>query len=374
MKSARFFLALACVLTGLFACPNRTRSRNGDSTNQEPRPCQHFMQTRQKTNAPCDDRFSPIAWTDCQEDSFFPDTPIERWKHASTSRLIVAQGAPDHRGLDTIVNPGQEQRLIGKFVYGIAHKDLEDEKVEIWIEIACRDWWLFGSTYTTKDGQLGTVDGIADDGGRIFFTIPEARRLPVGSYRVKMLVKGDHSEADAWLHVWEKGTQVVVSDIDGTITTSENDGLWTVFDPSSPIPREGANTTFCAYASKGYRLIFLTARPEFTTNGTRRWFSENGFPAGVFQLSPSNKGELGSGAQAYKTNHLRSLVEQRGIAIEWAYGNKGSDLDTYLGVGVPHERIRLIAGEYSGELKGAKMIESYVSESERVACLPPVAP
>lgn len=320
----------------------------------------------------CDERPSPIAWLPCSSDSFFPDTPTEPWKRATTRRLVVTQGAPKHRGLDTIVNPGQAQHLVGKFAYGPANKDLEGEKVEVWIEVACRDWRLFGTAITTQDGQRGTVNGVEDDGGRAFFTIPESRRLPVGSYRVRMLVKGDHSEANFWLHVWEKGTRIVVSDIDGTITTSENDGLWTVFDPASPTPRDGASATFRAHAAKGLRIVYLTARPEFTAEGTRRWFSSNGFPPGVFHLSPSNKGELGSGAQAYKTAYLTSLVDELGLIVEWAYGNKESDLDAYLTAGVRPERIRLVAGEYAGDLKGAVRLESYVPESERVACLPPM--
>ncbi len=329
-------------------------------------------QARTGAQCPCDARPSPAAWKPCSGESFFPDTPTEPWQRATTQRLVVAQGAPDHRGLDAIVNPGAPQRLVGKFTYGIANKDLEGEKVEVWIEVACGDWRLFGTAITTEDGQKGTVDGVEDDGGRAFFTIPEARRLPAGSYRVKMLVKGDHSEANFWLHVWDKGTRIVVSDIDGTITESENDGLWTVFDPDSPTPRQGASATFRAHAAKGLYIVYLTARPEFATNGTRRWFAANGFPPGAFHLSPSNKGELGSGAQAYKAAYLQSLVQRLGLTVEWAYGNKESDLDAYRAAGVRPERIRLVAGEYSGDLKGATRLESYVPESQWAACLPPI--
>ncbi|MDR0966995.1 MAG: hypothetical protein LBM75_10965 [Myxococcales bacterium] len=324
-------------------------------------------------DAACDQRPSPIEWRPCPDTAFSPDTPKESWRHIG-SELVTLLGSPKHRGIDTIVNPGQDQLLIGKFVYGLFDQDLEDEKVEVWIEVRCRDWRLFGTTQTTRDGLFDTVGGIEDDGGRVFFTIPTEKRLPPGSYRVKMLVKGDHSEANLWLHVWERGTRVVVSDIDGTITTSENDGLWTVFAPNSPTPRVGAAATFRAYAAKGYRLLFVTARPEFATEGTRQWFADNGFPTdGVaFHLSPSDSGELGAGAQAYKTAYLQALTQAHGLDIAWAYGNKASDLAAYLAAGVRPEGIRLVVGEYTGDLEGATMIESYIPESERAACLPPL--
>jgi phosphatidate phosphatase PAH1 len=320
----------------------------------------------------CDRRPSPTEWIPCRGDGFVPDSPTEEWRQTTTSLFVVTQGAPRHRGIDAIVNPGQEQILIGKFAYGRADKDLKDEKVEIWIEVACGSWARIGVDYTSDEGDHGTVGGVEDDGGRIFFTIPEDRRLPVGSYRVKMLVKGDHSEANFWLHVWEPGMRVVVSDIDGTITTRENDGLWTVFDPMSPTAREGANDTFRIYAAKGYRVIFLTARPDFITEGTRSWFDRNSFPVGVFHLSQRTIGEHGADAQAYKTAYLESLVENHGVVVEWAYGNKETDLDAYLAVGVVPDHIQLVAGEYTGDLRGSTMIDSYVPESERVACLPPV--
>jgi phosphatidate phosphatase PAH1 len=318
----------------------------------------------------CDRRTSSEQWHPCRGDGFVPDTPTEAWRHTTTSIFVVTQGAARHRGIDTIVNPGQDPVLIGKFAYGIFDKDLVDERVEIWIEESCGNWVRHGEAFTSDDGQNATVNGVEDDGGRVFFQ--PTRRLPVGSYRVKMLVKGDHSEANFWLHVLERGTRAVVSDIDGTITTRETDGAWTALDPSSPTPRDGAADVFRVYAAKGYRVVFLTARPEFLTNGTRTWFSDHSFPEAVFHLSQSNFGESGAQAQAYKAGFLSSIVEGQGITIDWAYGNKETDLDAYLGTGVQADHIRLVAGEYSGDLKGSVMIDGYVPEIDRVACLPPV--
>lgn len=320
----------------------------------------------------CDLSASPTRWIPCADGSFLPDTPTEDWQHTSTGLLVVTQGAARHRGVDTIVNPGQEQVLIGKFAYGPLDKDLKDERVEVWVETNCGLWARFATVSTSEEGQHGTINGVEDDGGRVFFRVPAADALPLGSYRVKMLVKGDHSSADFWLHVWQPGTRVVVSDIDGTITTNENDGLWTAFDPSAPTPREAASDTFRIYASKGYRVVFLTARPEFTTPGTRRWFSDNGFPEGVFHLSQADIGEHGAEAQVYKSNYLSSLARNAGVVIEWAYGNKETDLDTYLLVGAAPDHLQLVAGEYSGDLKGANQIQGYVTEAARVTCLPPI--
>jgi hypothetical protein len=316
----------------------------------------------------CDSRTVPPGGG-CADDRFSPDSATEEWQHLS-SAIIATLGSPNHRCLDLVYNPGQEQLLIGKFTYGFYDKDLKDEKVEIWIRVTCGQWVKFGSFFTSEEGEYGSVAGVEDDGGRVFFTIPQSMALGPGAYPVKMLVKGDHSEANCHLHVWRPGMHAVVSDIDGTITTSESDGLWTAFDPSSPEPHPSAPEAFGAYASKGYQIVYLTARPEFLTNGTRAWFTARGFPAGIFHLSETSLGEHGSAASDYKAAYLQTLTRDRAVHLDWAYGNRGTDLDAYLRAGIQPSRIYLFA--YDGDLRGANRFDDYALEAARVRCLSPV--
>jgi len=261
--------------------------------------------------------------------------------------------------------------LIAKFAYGVFDDDLKDELVDIWLQTACGAWTSFGSVLTSEEGEYGTVNGVADDGGRIFFSIPEADRLGVGAYRVRMLVEGDLSEANFWLFVWPAGVHAVLSDIDGTITTQETDGVWSVFDPSSPTVRPLAVETFAAYAAKGYRVIYLTARPDYLSVGTHAWFDANGLPAGVFHLSVSDFGELGAAATDYKAGYLTSIMTGAGVQIDWVYGNKDTDLAAYLEAGIDPSHIEILPGDFTGDPQGATLLAGYDDEVTRVSCLAP---
>lgn len=285
----------------------------------------------------------------------------------------MIQGSANHRGIDTIVNPGDEQVLIAKFAYGTFDADLVHEKVEVWVERVCGTWSKLGTTWTSDDGDYPTTDGVEDDGGRVFFHVAAADVLPAGSYRVKMLVKGDHSEANAWLRVWPKQTQAVVTDIDGTMTMQETDGAWSWLDSNLPVAQPGAAELMQAYYAKGYRLIYLTARPERLTNGTRQWFLDNGFPPGTFHLSQSNVGELGDAAYDYKQAYLTELANAKGVLFAAAVGNKDTDLDAYLDSGIDPAAVTLVAGQYDGDLKGATMVEDYIASAQVVGCSTPIS-
>jgi hypothetical protein len=272
-----------------------------------------------------------------------------------------------------VVNPGQEQWLVAKFAYGPADKDLVDEDVEVWVRAACGSWAKLATVATSDDGSVTPPPGYVDDGGRVFYAVPADLRLGVGSHQVRMLVKGDHSQARFWLHVWPPGTHAVVTDTDGTITTSETDGLWTAFNPDSAQPRPHAAEMLHAYASKGYRVLYLTARPEFLTEATRGWYADRGFPWGVVHLSQTDFGVQSAAAAAYKGAYLTALAQQQGVVVDWAYGNKESDLQAYTGAGIPPSHVFLFAGEYQGPLDGAHRLESYAPERDRARCLPVVA-
>jgi len=244
---------------------------------------------------------------------------------------------------------------------------LVHEAIDVYVERSCGTWEFLGEASTTNDGDHGSDD----DGGRVYFRVPASKKLTLGDYRVKMVVKGDHTEANLWAHVWPEGTPLVVSDIDGTITTKEWDGLITFFDSNYPDPRDGAQELFSAYHAKGYRVVYLTARPEPMTADTRDWFTDNLFPEGVFRLSLTDIGEHGDNARAFKQAYLQTLVA-KGFELKAVYGNKGTDLDAYLRAGAAPASITLVSGQYSGELKGARMVDGWLQEAVNVGCATPL--
>ncbi len=302
---------------------------------------------------------------------FVPDSDAEGFERLTTRFFTVLQGDANHRGMDAVVNPGDEQILIARFAYGAFDADLVHEKVEVWVERVCGNWEKIGTVWTSDNAELPETEGVTDHGGSIFFHVPANLALDVGDHRVKMLVKGDNSEANLTLHVWPKGKQVVVSDIDGTMTTRETDGAWTWLDGNSPARQEGSAEMMSAYFAKGYQVIFLTARPEHLTNKTRQWFADHGFPPATFHLSESTFGETGTAAHDYKLEYLQKLAG-RGVVIDAAYGNKDTDLNAYFDAGLDPWQITLISGQYTGPLSGATMVDDYVDIAQAVGCSAPL--
>jgi hypothetical protein len=322
--------------------------------------------------ATCDTDTNPVSADSCPGDNSQPpaQTGDQYWIGGPPGFPCCLSCGDKHRGVDVVFQPGQEQWLAGRFTYGTADCELHGETVEVWIRTSCGTWENFGSGLSSENGTGITFHGIEDNGGWLFFTIPAAKRLGPGSYPVTMIVKGDGTKARFWLHVWRAGTSAVVTDIDGTVTTAEHDGLWSNLDPASPDARSNATELFDAYQSKGYRVVYLTARPEFLTRGTAAWLASEGFPIDV--LHTSHFGETGDTAVNYKKNFLLSLMQDAGVVVDWAYGNLESDLLAYLGAGVMASHIYLFEGEYSGDLLGSNMISDFAPEVDRVNCLPPV--
>jgi phosphatidate phosphatase PAH1 len=302
--------------------------------------------------------------------AFVPDTGPEEFERVTTTLVTVTQGPANHRGMDAVYNPGEEQILIAKFAYGPFDADLVHEKVEVWIERQCGSWDKVGTVWTSDDDELPDTNGISDSGGRVFFHVPAEKAVGIGNHRVKMLVKGDHSEANFTLRVWPKGESVVVTDIDGKMTTQETDGVWTWLDANAPGVQVGAAEMMQAYAAKGFHIVYLTARPEHLTTKTRQWFDANGFPDGTFHLSESKLGETGTAAHDYKLAFLEWL-SLRGAVVESALGNKDTDLGADLDAGLSPGKITLIEGEFSGDPQGATLVRDYVTIAQTVGCMAP---
>ena len=127
------------------------------------------------------------------------------WRHKLSSPSVTLMGAPNHRLRDVIALPGQAAKMRARVTYGTVDKDLEDENVDLYLQ-RCPEWQL-------------AATGRSDNDGVVWFNLPA--NLAPGDYRVRAIVKGDGSTADGTLAVWPKGVQVVVSDVDGTLTTSD---------------------------------------------------------------------------------------------------------------------------------------------------------
>jgi len=153
-------------------------------------------------------------------------------------------------------------------------------------------------------------------------------------------------------------SQVVVTDIDETLTTSDTEWLDQVSDPThDPALRPDANTMMQAYADLGFQIVYITARGQDmtlsdgrnSTEATEDWLNDHDFPlqAGNLFLA-EGVGALGSSAVDYKSGVIADL-EADGLVMAWAYGNADSDIEAFQLAGIPDNQIFLV-GELAGEM------------------------
>jgi hypothetical protein len=288
------------------------------------------------------------------------------WRHTSSN--LVALGAANHRGRDQLVVVGEPQWILGKFAYGLVDKDLKDEDVAIFVHRGCSGTWeALGTATTSKDGDHPAVLGVEDSGGRVYFEIPEARRLEVGRHRVRLVVKGDLTWTDLFLQVVEPTTALFVSDVDGTLTTSEFKEFEELLEGEVTEAHHAAPEALGLLARRGYLPVYLTARPEWLTERTREFLRERGFPPGVIHTTTSLTGALGGAAAAFKESELAALAGQ-GFVPRWAFGNKPSDGDAYAKAGIAPLSNRVFYR--MNDVHGGRRIEDYAELLAELAATP----
>lgn len=254
--------------------------------------------------------------------------PKRAWAH-TTNALTARVGDAYHRGRDRVMKVGTKQIVIGKFTYGLADVDIEGEEVDVFVERACGGAWeKLGTTTTTYAGDHADVDGVADSGGRVYFEIPAAKQLPPGRHRVRMVVAADQTFADALLDVVPDGAPVFVSDVDGTLTETENAEWSALLQGTDPPAHPKAADALTALAARGIRPIYISARPEWLVDKTHAFLEKEGFPPGIVVTTTGLTGLFGGAARDFKVEALARLAAE-GVKITWAIGNTSSDQDAY---------------------------------------------
>ncbi|MCH9688976.1 MAG: phosphatidylinositol transfer protein [Deltaproteobacteria bacterium] len=293
--------------------------------------------------------------------------PTIDWEHFESS-LVVASGSSRHRGRDMFYNPGDTQWVMAKFAYGLTDWDLEDERVDLFLLRNCEgEWEGLGSTFTTYEDDHPTVEGVVDTGGRLYFQIPEP--LPVGRHRIHMVVRGDDTRADTYLEIVEPGTPIILSDIDGTLTTFEWERFVDFLLDTVPDANPGSPEALHLLVERGYRPMYLTARPEFLGDRTYAFIEERGFPPGIIHTTLSATGAMGSAAVEYKAAEF-AVLASRGLVPAWVFGNTDSDAEAYDISGIqPLEQRIFFQHE---DPFGGRTIESYNELLGEFATLPNV--
>lgn len=301
----------------------------------------------------------PGAWCEpiptCDAPLPDPGAPID-WEHTESS-LVVAAGAPMHRGRDMFFLEDDQHWVLGKFAYGLNDWDLEDEQVDLYLLRNCTgDWESLGSVRTTWEGDHEEVEGIVDTGGRVYVPILDEQKLGPGRHRVHMIVRGDLTRADQYIEVVPPGTPVVLTDVDGTLTTSETEEFFDLLSGALPDVRPGAPEALQALAAAGYHPIYLTSRPEFLGTRTQEFIHDRGLPPGIVHTSLNYGGALGDAAIQQKTDELAAFAD-RGLVPSWVFGNTSSDADAYENAGIQPLQQRVFV-EYD-DVHGGRRIESW---------------
>jgi hypothetical protein len=149
----------------------------------------------------------------------------------------------------------------------------------------------------------------------------------------------------------------IVSDIDETLTTADNEFLMQLIDSTyDPLERAEASELITDYHERGYTIVYLTARSEgqaSTDNMTpARELTEDWLLAHGFPLDENTRVILAPGfvfgeeAAMYKGQAILDL-QAEGFTFDYAYGNADSDIGGYEIANIPKD-VTFIIGPEAG--------------------------
>lgn len=267
-------------------------------------------------------------------------SPEASWRHSVATGITTAMGSARHRGRDLVLLEGDAQWALAKFAYGAADDDLKDEDVELWLDRGCGGAWeLLSTVSTSRDGDHATVEGVEDTGGRVYWELPTSARLGLGRHRIVFVVRGDHSVAEQFIDVLPAGTRIVVTDVDGTQTSSETAAWASLLTGSGPDARPHGAEVLHQLQARGYHVFYITARPEWLEPRTREWLRDYGYPEGTVHTTLGGTGALGGAAETFKTEELAMLAAHVPGGLDWAIGNTDTDVAAYVTAGVSPDRL-----------------------------------
>ncbi|XP_019394411.1 PREDICTED: membrane-associated phosphatidylinositol transfer protein 2 isoform X5 [Crocodylus porosus] len=264
---------------------------------------------------------SSILELDGKEVSVFtPSKPREKWLRKRT-HVKLRNVTANHRINDAIVNEDGPQTLTGRFMYGpLDMVTLTGEKVDIHImtQPPSGEWIYFDTE-------------ISNSSGRISYVIPENKRLGIGVYPIKMVVRGDHTFADSYITVLPRGTEFVVFSIDGSFAASVS------IMGSDPKVRAGAVDVVRHWQDLGYLIIYVTGRPDMQKQRVVAWLAQHNFPHGIVSFCDG----LVHDPLRHKANFLKSLITDLHMKIHAAYGST-KDISVYNSINLPPTHIYIV--------------------------------
>ncbi|XP_062237893.1 membrane-associated phosphatidylinositol transfer protein 2-like isoform X2 [Platichthys flesus] len=268
---------------------------------------------------------------------FTPSKPREKWLRKRT-HVKIRNVTANHRVNDAVFTEGSQQLVTGRFMYGpLDMVTLAGEKVDLHImtQPPSGEWVCFSTEVTNSSG-------------RVSFILPEDKRLGVGVYPVKMVVRGDHTFADSYLTIIPRGTEFVVFSIDGSFAASVS------IMGSDPKVRAGAVDVVRHWQDLGYLIIYVTGRPDMQKQRVVAWLSQHNFPHGIVSFCDG----LVHDPLRHKANFLKTLTEAH-LKIFAGYGST-KDISVYTAIGLPSSQIYIV-GRPSKKMQCQFITEGYAA-------------
>ncbi|CAN5922988.1 hypothetical protein BH11MYX3_BH11MYX3_17690 [soil metagenome] len=210
---------------------------------------------------------------------------------------------------------------------GYFSKPLQNEKVSLWTYEGGA-WMSIGATATAEDGT---------------YELPDTGYVAPNGQPIYSVLDADGSCAEHYDYLYPRGTKVVLTDIDGTLTLDDMQLLNQIPDGSYVPKMMGAGDKLVqAWAAKGYAVIYLTARPHVFRPETRTWLHDLGFTDGPL-ITAAEVGDAG----VYKTEWVKRMAMTFGWTIVAAYGNADTDITAYENGGIPKNQT-FIVGPLAG--------------------------
>ncbi|XP_060060180.1 membrane-associated phosphatidylinositol transfer protein 3 isoform X2 [Erinaceus europaeus] len=249
-----------------------------------------------------------------------PTNAREKWLRKRT-QVKLRNVTANHRANDVIAAEEGPQVLVGRFMYGpLDMVALTGEKVDILVMAE------------PSSGRWVHLDTeITNSSGRITYSVPRPRRLGVGVYPVKMVVRGDQTCAMSYLTVLPRGMECVVFSIDGSFAASVS------IMGSDPKVRPGAVDVVRHWQDLGYMILYITGRPDMQKQRVVSWLSQHNFPQGMIFFSDG----LVHDPLRQKAIFLRNLMQECFIKISAAYGSM-KDISVYSVLGLPPSQIFIV--------------------------------
>ena len=210
-------------------------------------------------------------------------------------------------------------------------------------------------------------------------------KLKDGLNKASFVVQKLDVEIPFSIFLYDQKTKLILTDIDGTITTSDVRGFLGA-QLGYDVHHDGVIEFLHKIAKQGYVIIYLTARPIALDLQTRKYLfkdlqnDEHGYklPQHPLFLTPAVMSEAALGDATDHTNiktmtlkNLMALFNNKSNQVFGAYGNKDSDTEAYRNIGITDEKIFIINKQSHMVNVGTQKPTSYKDHAKNVQAMYP---